>query len=41
MKILRLFVNTLSADGKYSLLIRDNLMEPIQMQLFQKEKKIF
>ena len=32
-KILGLFVNTLTADEKYSLLNRDNLMQPIQMQL--------
>ena len=37
-KISRLFPNTLSADGKYSLLNRDNLTQPIQMQLSQKEK---
>ena len=37
-KISRLFPNTLSADGKYSLLNRDNLMQPIQMQLSQKQK---
>ena len=39
-KILRLFVNTLTDDDKYSLLYRDNLMEPIQVLLSQK-KKIF
>ena len=37
-KISRLFPNTLNADGKYSLLNRDNLMEPIQMQLSRKQK---
>ena len=37
-KILRLFVNTLTADDKYSLLNRDNLMQPIQMQLSLKQK---
>ena len=37
-KISRLFINTLSADGKYSLLNRDNLTQPIQMQLSQKQK---
>ena len=37
-KISRLFPNTLSTDGKYSLLNRDNLTQPIQMQLSQKEK---
>ena len=37
-KISRLFPNSLSADGKYSLLNRDNLTEPIQMQLSRKQK---
>ena len=37
-KISRLFPNTLSADGKYSLLKRDNLTEPIQMQVSRKQK---
>ena len=37
-KILRLFTNRLSADGKYSLLNRDNLTQPIQMQLSRKQK---
>ena len=37
-KISRLFPNTLNADGKYSLLNRDNLTQPIQMQLSQKQK---
>ena len=37
-KIPRLFPNTLSADGKYSLLNRHNLTQPIQMQLSGKEK---
>ena len=37
-KISRLFPNKLSADGKYSLLNRDNLTQPIQMQLSQKQK---
>ena len=37
-KILRLFVNTFNADGKYSVLNRDNLTEPIQMQLWKKQK---
>ena len=39
-KISRLFPNTLSADGKYSLLNRDNLTQPIQMQLSQKQKTL-
>ena len=37
-KISRLFINTLSADGKYSLLNRDNLTQPIQMQVSRKQK---
>ena len=37
-KILRLFVNTLTDDDKYSLLYRDNLMQPIQIPLSQKQK---
>ena len=37
-KIPRLFINTLSADGNNSLLNRDNLMQPIQMQLSGKQK---
>ena len=35
-KILRLFLNTLTADDKYSLLNRDNLTQPIQILLYQK-----
>ena len=38
-KILRLFVNTMTAHDKYSVLNRDNLTQQIQMHLFQKEKK--
>ena len=37
-KTLRLFVNTLTTDDKYSLLNSDNLTQPIQMQLSQKQK---
>ena len=37
-KILGLFVNTLNADNKDSLLNRDNLTQPIQMKLFEKQK---
>ena len=37
-KILGLFVNTLTADDKYSLLNRDNLTQPIQILLSQKQK---
>ena len=36
-KILRLFVNTLTDDDKYSLLYRDLLKQPIQIQLCQKQ----
>ena len=36
-KILRLLVNTLTDDGKYSLLYRDNLTQPIQILLSQKQ----
>ena len=37
-KILRMFVNTLTVDEKHYLLNRDNLTQPIQMQLYQKQK---
>ena len=37
-KILRLFVNTLADDDKYSLLTRDNLTQPIKILLSQKKK---
>ena len=40
-KILGLFVNTLTTDGKYSLLNRGNLKQPIQMQLSNKKKMFF
>ena len=40
-KTLRLFVKTLTADGKYSLLNRDNLAQPNQMYFSEKAKKIF
>ena len=36
--MLRQLFNTLSADGKYSLLSIDNLTQPIQMDLSQKQK---
>ena len=39
-KILGLFVNTLTADNKESLVNRDNLTQPIQIQLSQKQKTI-
>ena len=37
-KIFGLCGNTLTADDKYPLLNRDNLMQLIQMQLSQKQK---
>ena len=37
-KISRRFINTPSADGKYSLFNRDNLTQPIQMQVSRKQK---
>ena len=37
-KILRLFVNALTADDKYTLRNRNNLTQPMQILLFQKEK---
>ena len=37
-KILWLFINTMADDDKYSLLYRDNLMQPIQILLSQKQK---
>ena len=37
-KSLRLFVNTLTDDDKYCLLYRDNLTQPIQILLSQKQK---
>ena len=37
-KILGLFVNTLTEDGKYSLLYIDNLTQQIQILLSQKPK---
>ena len=37
-KFLRLFVNTLPPDEKFYLLNRDNLAQPIQMQLSQKQE---
>ena len=33
-----MFVNILTANDKYSLLNRDDLSQPIQMQVSQKEK---
>ena len=37
-KILRLFFNTLTVNDKHYLLNRDNLPQPIQMQLSEKQK---
>ena len=37
-KILGLFINTFTADDKYSLVIYDNLRKPIQMVLSKKQK---
>ena len=37
-KISGLFLNILTEDDKYSLLYRDNLTQPIQIQLSQKQK---
>ena len=37
-KILGLFVNTLTDDDKYCLLYRDNLTQPIQILLSEKQK---
>ena len=36
--MLRLFVNTLTADDKYSPVSRDNFTQPIQIQLSWKSK---
>ena len=40
-KALELFVNTLTADDKYSLLNRDNLTQQIRTQLSQKQKPFY
>ena len=37
-KFLRLLVKTLTDDEKYSLLYRENLTQPIQILLYQKQK---
>ena len=37
-KIIRLFVNTFSADDKHYVLNRDILTQPIQIQLSQNQK---
>ena len=36
--MLRLFVNTLTPDGKYSLLNREKLTQPFEILLSEKEK---
>ena len=36
-KIRRLFINTLAVNDEHYLLERDNLSQPIQMQLYQKQ----
>ena len=33
-----MFLNLFSADDRYSFLNRDNLRQPIQIQLFEKQK---
>ena len=40
-KIVRLFGNTLTVNDKHYLLNRDNLTQPIQRELSEKEKKNF
>ena len=40
-KIVRLFINTSTADEKHYLLNRDNLRLAIHMQLSQKQKNFF
>ena len=37
-QILGLFVNTLSEDDRYCLLYKENLLQPIQILLSQKQK---
>ena len=39
-KISKLFPNTLSSNGKYSLLDRDNLMQRVQMEFSHKQKTL-
>ena len=38
-KVLKTFVKALTADNKYCLLKRDNLMQPVKMHLSQKQKR--
>ena len=40
-KFLRLLVKTLTDDDKYSLLYRENLMQPIQILLSEKRKTFY
>ena len=40
-EMLGVFFNTLTADNKYSLRNRKNLRQPIQLQLFKKQKFFF
>ena len=40
-KILTLFGNTLTVNDKHYLLNRDNLTQPIQIQLSEKQKTFF
>ena len=37
-KILGFFVNTFNTDDKYSLLSRDNVKQPVQIQFSKKQK---
>ena len=37
-KILGLFVNTLTVDDKHYMLNKDNVTQPVQIQLSQKQK---
>ena len=40
-KILMLFLNTLTVDENYYLLIRDNIAETLQIELSEKQKTFF
>ena len=37
-KVLKIFVNTLTVDEKHYLVNRDNLTEPIEVELSQKQE---
>ena len=39
-EILGLFINTLTADEKYSLCNSENLRKPVQMRLSKKQKNL-